>query len=510
MKLAVLTPLPPVKSGIAHYSALLLGELARRHEVTAVVDQETVGPVACPWIRFEEFETRYSSFDAVICQLGNNLHHEFVWSWARRSPSVIVLHEIVLHHLLVECTLARGDGDALEEALGAEYGEAGVRVAEAREADLHGEVANFLMPASSLLAEGSKHVIVHNQWASTRLREAGVTTPITVVPHPYERPPVFTLDDIARVRRDSGWSDAGAIIGAFGFVTRAKRPEVVMESFGIAVRQDPRLRLVFVGEAAPNVDLPALAAEAGVPDGSWRATGYVTDEAFDLWMNVVDRVVSLRYPTAGESSGPIVRAFAVGRPVAVNDYAQFSELAESLVSRIPFDRETDALSAFMTDRSIDVAAFGSAQRAWLEANATVVHTADGYESALRSRAGRAVAARVPEGIPLHPAIEVRLEELHSDGGANIAALRLTNGGPSTIPCAAWGSPHYLLRARIFTKSGSEREVTCALSRDLAPGESTTVELESGDEGISRIELCHALSGIPHGDGKPFAVLEPKT
>lgn len=501
MKIAMLTPLPPIRSGIAHYSAMLLRELARRHEVTAVVEQDDVAFDACGVVKIDAFEGA-SSFDAVICQLGNNVHHEFVWRWARRTPSIVVLHEIVLHHLLVETTLARGDAAGLVAALREECGEAGARVAEARAAGLHGELANFLFPASARVADSARHVIVHNEWARTRLREEGVTAPITVAPHPYDPPPRFEKGEIDAVRRAAGWSAEDRIIGAFGFVTRAKRPEVVMDAFARASRENGSLRLVFVGEPAPDVDLRGLASSFGVPDNIWRQTGFVTDREFDLWMNVVDRVASLRYPTAGEASGPIVRAFAVGRPVAVNDYAQFAELPDALVTRVPFDREVEALADFMTSGSIEASRIGAAQRAWLERTSSAGVSADAYERAIGGPDTRRAGRRAEERLPLFPSIDATFETL-----ASRVMVRLTNRGRSTIVCASWGEPHYVLQTTRVRPDGSRRDEAVRLARDLGPGDSTTVELEWA--GSDRLELRHGIAGIPGSDREPFAVLEPR-
>jgi glycosyltransferase involved in cell wall biosynthesis len=504
MKLAVLTPLPPLRSGIAHYSAMLLPELARRHEVTVVVDQAEVELAGFQVIRVAELDS--SAFDGVVCQMGNNPHHEFMWNWARRNPSVVVLHEIVLHHLLVECTLARGDAAGLVDALRAEYGDAGAAIAEARAAGLHGEIANFLMPASGRFAEKAKHVIVHNQWAATRLREEGVTTPITVIQHPYASPPRVSAEQVERARTTVGWAAGERIIGTFGFVPSAKRPEVVMEAFAQALSRDGALRLLFVGEPAPNIALHDLAARFGVPDGKWATTGYVTDREFDVWLHAVDRVVSLRYPTAGESSGPIARAFAVGRPVAVSDYAQFAEYPSSLVVGIPFEGETDALARFIADDSIDGARIGAAQREWLAANATVVHAADGYDRALASAARREPAKAAPEGVPLHPALEASIVETRSVGGRASVRVRLTNRGDSMLFGRTWGQPHYLLHTTIVAGGVAAEHGARALPRDLAPGESTELEIDGAH--IDRIELRHSLSGVPDAGRDPFAVLEP--
>ena len=181
MKLAVLTPLPPTRSGVAHYASMLLPALAKKFEVEAFATLDNYGR---------------EDFDRVIYQLGNNPHHEVMYAEAMREPDVVVLHDLVLHHLIVEMTLARGDAEGYVDALEANHGAAGAAWARGRAAGLHSEMGNFLLPASVVVANRSRAVIVHNRWAADRLRSLGVTAPIHVAPHPYEPQPD------ARARRD--------------------------------------------------------------------------------------------------------------------------------------------------------------------------------------------------------------------------------------------------------------------------------------------------------------------
>ena len=182
----MLTPLPPTRSGIAHYSSMLLPALRKRVAIDAI-DDAIDDPVR---VR--------SSSAAFIYHLGNNPHHEWIYRAAMETPGVIVLHDLVLHHLIVEMTLARGDVDGYVAALFANHGEAGAAWARGRAAGLHSEMGNFLMPASVDVANRSRAVIVHNHYAADRLRSFGVTTPIHVVPHPFEPQPS------ARGRREDG------------------------------------------------------------------------------------------------------------------------------------------------------------------------------------------------------------------------------------------------------------------------------------------------------------------
>src|SRR4051794_36077250 len=253
-----------------------------------------------------------------IYQLGNNPHHEWVYVEAMRTPGIIVLHEIVMHHLIVEMTLARGDVEGYVAAMEANHGAMGAAWARGRAAGLHSEMGNFLLPASIDVARRSRGVIVHNHYAAERLRSFGVSVPIHVIVHPFEPHPEAAARR-EELRARLGFAADQRVIGFFGFVTAAKRPEVVVEAFHRARAREPKLRLLVVGEPAPNVDLNMFRHE------SITFTGYIDDEEFPPYVAAVDRLVNLRYPSAGEASGILMRALDAGKPVAVSDYGPFAE-----------------------------------------------------------------------------------------------------------------------------------------------------------------------------------------
>src|SRR5437660_6724099 len=215
--LAVYTPVPPTRTGVAHYASMLIPALQAKFDVE-VISSDGQRPTAN---------------GQRIYQLGNNPHHEWIYKEAMQHPGVIVLHDIVLHHLIVEMTLARGDVDGYVAALRANHGEAGAGWARGRAAGLHSEIGNFLFPASVEVANRSQAVIVHNHWAADCLRSFGVSTPIHVVGHPYQpQPDAGARRDEIRARHRFGAGDR--VIGLFGFLTSAKRSDVVLEAFAQA------------------------------------------------------------------------------------------------------------------------------------------------------------------------------------------------------------------------------------------------------------------------------------
>lgn len=475
MKVAVLTPLPPTKSGVAHYASMLLPALAERLDVRAFASLDGY---------------RRADHDAVIYQLGNNPHHEAMYAEAMREPGVVVLHDLVLHHLIVEMTLARGDAAGYAAALEASHGPAGKAWAWGRAAGLHDEMGNFLLPASVELAQRSEAVIVHNAWARDRLRSFGVTTPIHLVPHPYV--PETRVFDRDAIRKRYGLGRSHRVIGFFGFLTSAKRAEVVLEAFRVARARDETLALLIVGEPAPNIDLAALQGDGIV------TTGYVSDEDFPSFYAAADRFVNLRYPTAGETSGTLIRAFDSGKPVAVSDYAQFAELPDACAFKIPLgEGEVDALVDFFLRDFGDVA---TPQREWLESNARLDLTADGYQRAL-SAAERAEPRAVHEALALFPDLEVVSAEL-TESEVRIA---IRNRGAATIRTRTYGTPEYRL---IATLSDDERHVQdrwLSLPRDVAHGDVAELTFPRIARGPRlTLRLHHALQDVPSTDERPWA------
>jgi len=400
-----------------------------------------------------------------IYHLGNNPHHEWIYNEAMQHPGVIVLHDIVLHHLIVEMTLARGDANGYIAALQANHGEAGAAWARGRAAGLHSEMGNFLLPASIDVANRSRAVIVHNHYAADRLRSLGVRTPIHVVPHPYEP------QHVPKGGRKH-------LIGLFGFLTSAKRAEIVLQAFREARTANRDVRLLVVGEPAPNIDTAAFSGDGIV------FTGFVPDEAFVNYFAEVDRVVNLRYPSAGETSGTLIRTFDAGKPVAVSDYAQFAELPDDCATKIPLgDGEVAALVRFFTSDLRDPSA---AQRRWLEENARIDLTVDGYLKALNNSAPGTRHSALTNSIPLFPKLEV-VEQI-----VNILTIR--NVGDTTLRAREYGQPGYRLIA-----NGHWLELPC----DLGPGQVASIELPEALRGM-RVTLLHAMQGIPMVEPEAWA------
>ena len=109
-----------------------------------------------------------------------------------------------------------------------------------------------------------------------------------------------------------------------------------------------------------------------------------------MWslMAACDVLVNLRYPTMGETSGSVIRALSLGKPVLVSDVGWFSELPDGVVLKVPVDE----LEAATLDAALELAAehrdaLGAAARAFVEREHALPKVADAYVAALEVAAG---------------------------------------------------------------------------------------------------------------------------
>jgi glycosyltransferase involved in cell wall biosynthesis len=360
MKVAYYSPLPPSRSGIADYSALLLPALEQRIEV------EIARPGRL---------SRAPKADVAHYHVGNDPEaHGWIVEALRRRPGVVVLHELVVHHLVAGITLARGDAAGYLAAMERDHGLAGRLLA-------HGVLDNRIpplwetrpqdFPLAGEILRLAQSLVVHSRYVGDGARGAGYEGPIARIPHP-----AWPRDGLSRPQ--------GQLIGCFGHLNESKRIPQLYAAFARLRARLPEARLLLVGGASRRL------ADLAVPEGVVRE-GYVDEE--ELWslMASCDVVVSLRSPTMGETSGTVIRALSAGRPLVVSDIGWFSELPDAVAVKVaPDEREVEKLATELERLLGDDRAREAMSAAALEL-ATTEHAldriADLYVATLEEAAG---------------------------------------------------------------------------------------------------------------------------
>jgi glycosyltransferase involved in cell wall biosynthesis len=362
MKVAYYSPMPPSRSGIADYSALLLPELEKGIDVV----------VAKPG-RFRKDPPA----DVALYHVGNDAEaHGWIVEALRRRPGVVVLHDFVLHHLVVGLTFSRGDAAGYLAAMEREGGLVGRLLAYAvldNKLPPLWETRPEDYPLTGEILRDATGLIVHSHYVEDRVRATGYSGPIVRIPHP-----AWPVPDVEPARLDGE-----PLFGCFGHLNETKRIEELVHAFARVRARHPAARLLLVGSLA--VRLTRLELPQGV-----EHRDYVPED--ELWslMAACDAIVSLRSPTMGETSGSAIRALSLGKPLVVSDVGWFAELPDEAVIKVPVDeREEDTLAAALealTGGNVR-AAMGAAARELVEREHRLDRVAEAYAAALEELAG---------------------------------------------------------------------------------------------------------------------------
>ena len=385
MRVAYYSPLPPERSGIADYSELLLPALKRLVEVDVVRHGRT-RPVAA---------------DIALYHVGNNPEaHGWIVDALRRRPGVVVLHDFVLHHLVAGLTIGRKDGPGYLAAMERDAGVPGRLLA-------HGvldgrvpppwETRPEEFPLAGEVLGAATGLIVHSHYVEEQARAAGFDGPIWRIPHP-----AWPMHDV-----EPAQVEGRPVFGAFGHLNASKRIPQLLEAFAAVRRRHPNAKLLLVGSASPRFDAKRL-----VGDGVERID-YVDEERLWSLMAACDACVSLRAPTMGETSGSVIRALSLGRPLVVSDLGWFAELPDDVALKVPVDDdEIPALAAaleLLASSEATQLAMSEAARAYVRREHDLGGVAEQYVAALEEAAGGTIVADAVVAEVAQAAAEIGIE-----------------------------------------------------------------------------------------------------
>lgn len=370
MKVAYFSPLPPEKTGIADYSALLLPALRRRVEVDVVR-------------RGSKRPPRGTS--VALYHVGNDPDvHGWIVDALRRHPGVVVMHDFVVHHLVAGMTVGRRDGHGYLDAMEAEHGVVGRLLA-------HGVLDKRIpplwesraedFPLASFILEHATGVIVHSRYVRDLVCGSGFSGPVWVVPHPAWPVPAIAPERVA----------AGVVVGCFGIVNQSKRIPELLQATASVRSSDPEVTLLLVGPTSPGFDLERRLQRLGLGEDGIVREGWIDESRLWALMAGSDVLVNLRHPTMGETSGSVIRGLSLAKPLVVSDVGWFSELPGNAALKVPPDADevatlTAALELLATRADVRTA-MGSAAAELAAREHELERVADLYAAALEEAAG---------------------------------------------------------------------------------------------------------------------------
>jgi glycosyltransferase involved in cell wall biosynthesis len=420
-RIAYCSPVNPIASGISDYSEELIPYLGQYAEVVVYIE-DGVRPANAalrqsvdvrPISRYAR-DQRRRRYDATLYHMGNSAAHLAIWHTARHHPGVIVLHDFVLHHFMLQYLVTHQRTPARYRAQAQQrYGAAGARVADQM---LHGRFteAAFGMPFCDDVVAAAEGLVCHSRYVAQRVAALRPTLPLAMVPMGV--PPAATVDRAA-ARHALGLHDATLVLASFGHINPYKRTDVVLRAMRALLAEGRDVHYLLVGSISPHYDVRQAVARAGLRDHV-TITGYVAHDAFATALAAADVCINLRHPTAGETSASLLRLLGAGKPTLVTATGAFTELPAAVAAQVDLDESELALVCEYCRMLADQPALARGMAAAARRHVAEAHTLPGA-----ARAMMAFLAQRYSWEPPAPHRAAPLWSLDAGGSAPPAAPR---------------------------------------------------------------------------------------
>ncbi len=317
-RLALISPLPPVQSGLADYTKALLPHLRAKLRVDAIASDRAIPALMA--------DGRY---DAVLAVIGNDPYHIGTYELIRRWGGAVLCHDARLLGLVAGgFGLARAANLASAE-LGRAVTEDEIRLWSAdetkREASFLGEMAAAARP-----------LIFHSAKAAALVR-ARFGVAARHLPFATQR--AFTPLPRAEARAALGLDGQMPVIASFGFITPGKGIAHALAAFA-QLRQTRPCRLIFAGAATDHTPgFVRLAQELGIAGDVSFGADFLSEDMYRLHLAAANAALQLREGPGGNISGTLQDCINVGLPAVAN-----ADLAENLDAPPYVLRVGDALA----------------------------------------------------------------------------------------------------------------------------------------------------------------------
>jgi glycosyltransferase involved in cell wall biosynthesis len=326
MHIALLSPLPPQKSGIADYVYHLLKGFTENKNIHLTLfsncDIKTI--LGYKVIHIDTLtENQLEEYDLILYQLGNNIHyHQYMLALLKQYGGVIHLHDLVLHHIIagMNCHDEKMTPDYFN-IINQHYGHENKDQIQQylTKGSFIWETKNVIdFPLFEAFVQYADACIVHSQYAFQRVKNVFPRLPLYTIEQLYDLKPLIKKEYPKKTLR----------IGVFGGIDLQKKVDIVIEVLAniIEYNQDFDFKLNIIGFVNETCHaIYALPKKFGLEDKIF-IHGRLNEAEYNQQLTNTDIIVALRIPTMGETSAVVMQGLQLGIPVIVNNVGWYSEL----------------------------------------------------------------------------------------------------------------------------------------------------------------------------------------
>jgi glycosyltransferase involved in cell wall biosynthesis len=352
-RLALVTPWPPDRSGIADYNLRLAAELGKRVDVEIVVaraasEYQVPGEAGVRLLGAREFESvrAVRPPDRTLYCMGNSEFHGYVYDMLRHRPGSVIFHDVRLTGFYGWYSGTERPTDPagrLAEWIRELYGPRMPPHASASVPSWERQL-ELGMYMTLDVQRYAEQCLVHSELARAVMQlDRGPREPkppVRVIPFgmPFPSP-----------RREVGVSEEPLIV-SLGYVSEVKGLRTLIIGFGRLAARLPEARLVIAGPAVDS-ELRRWREEAATlaPGARIEIPGAVPDARYRELLETADLAVQLRLTTNGEASAAVADCLAAGVPTIVTDLGWLADLPANAVSKVDVAVTPQQLADRMTE-----------------------------------------------------------------------------------------------------------------------------------------------------------------
>lgn len=316
-RLAVLSPFPPQRSGVADYTAVTFGRVAEYAEVEVYSSASVTSSAGLPVAPISAAPFLDGRYDAVVSVIGNSHFHFPMLDLLTSFGGACIAHD-----------------DRMIEAYGYDRGDAWLAQLISKHRQVHADDIPALLHdldelpsiGYDLIAQLASPLLVHGRSLARRIEAETGVEPVALPFVPYNLPSVEVIDaDVrARARETLDLSDEVFHVASFGVVDRrTKGADLIVAATSWLRSWGFPVHLHIVGSAPPGElrSLEELASDLGV-ERDMTFHGRRPRSEFEQFLLAVDVAVQIRTSATLSLSGGLADCLAFGLPtVTTHDLA---------------------------------------------------------------------------------------------------------------------------------------------------------------------------------------------
>lgn len=353
-RLAVFTPLPPCRSGIADYNARFLPYLARHFDIDLYVDNYKVADeILTSSFRIynaQDIEGVARQYDAILYEFGNSEFHTHMLSLLERYPGIVGLHDAFLSGLFGHLDFNLGMGSYANEMLSSHGSAARCYFAPVQKHPNANGAAMVQLPCTKGVIDHAIGLISHSPFNLDIARlhyQEGWQAPYRIIPQMVPIPQVWSNEQRVVAREKLGFDSEALVVTSFGHIAWTKWGDRLLEAFlKSTLRDNKNVHLVFAGELAKDdfgLRLNNTIQKSGYKNRV-RITGFLSDQDYAAYLYITDVSVQLRTKSRGGTPKGVLDCLAYGVPVIVNNDASYTDYPDDVVVKLSADPSLSEIS----------------------------------------------------------------------------------------------------------------------------------------------------------------------